>query len=181
MRAARSLLGLTVVIGGLLAGAGAAGGATPSGGEVQAFVTGIGNGTGGRILFVGAIGDSGKLLTINKSGKADANGNYVKVTLKNGTFVLNKTGLDNVTNNAQPTFFSNTCSAVLKGTGPVTLSQGTGDYTGISGTLTTTLTFAEIGPRNTSGSKKGQCNTSNNAQPVGEVGYATANGTVSYS
>ena len=53
---------------------------TPAGGSVKIFAT-PGNGPGGTILITGAIGDYGKTLTIDKNGKTDSNGDYVKITL----------------------------------------------------------------------------------------------------
>jgi hypothetical protein len=47
------------------------------------FVT-PGNGAAATILITGAIGDYGKTLTIDKNGKTDSNGNYVKMTLREG-------------------------------------------------------------------------------------------------
>src|SRR5262249_18886719 len=54
------------------------------------------------ILITGAIGDYGKSLTMDKDGKPDNNGNYVKVTLRKGTFEVNATQLNAVTNHAVP-------------------------------------------------------------------------------
>ena len=46
--------------------------------------------------------------------------------------------------------------------GPATLSQRTGQYAGIGGTLRVSGTFAEIGPR----LKNGKCNMRQNAKPL---------------
>jgi hypothetical protein len=181
MRRAVGLFGAAIVAGAMLAGTTAAG-AAPAGGEVKAFVTLGTNGKNGHILLAGAIGDHGTSLTVNKSGQADANGNFVKVTLTRGGFWLNISQLNQATNNAQPsTDSASTCSFAGTGTGPVTVYNGSGLYSGVSGTLSVTVTFAGIGPRYTSGSKKGQCNMSNNATPVAQFSVATATGDVSFS
>jgi hypothetical protein len=73
-----------------------------------------------------------------------------------------------------------TCSFVYGGTAPMSMIGGTGLYKGLSGTGTITETFAGVGPSYTSGAKKGQCNMSNNANPVAEWGSVTASGTVKF-
>ncbi len=77
---------------GLLGGTSALA-AMPAGGPVHFFAT-TGNGIVGKITVTGAIGDYGKTLSMTKSGKPDANGNYVKVTMKKGTFEINVTVLE---------------------------------------------------------------------------------------
>jgi hypothetical protein len=54
-------------------------------------------------------------------------------------------------------------------------------YTGISGTLRITQTFAAVGPPYKTGPKKGECNTSNNAQPNAFYGSITGRGTVRFA
>ena len=73
------------------------------------------------------------------------------------------------------------CSFAFKVTGPITISNGTGAYKGISGTANMTVIFAGVGPYYTSGPKKGQCNTSQNANPSGVYQSITGTGTVKYS
>jgi hypothetical protein len=153
---------------------------TPAGGSVKIFAT-PNNGAGGTILITGAIGDYGKTLTIDKNGKTDSNGDYVKITLHKGTFEVNSTTLNAKANKAQPTIYKATCSAQLSVTAPVTLFNGTGLYQGITGTVNITETYAIIGPLYTSGKNKGQCNLSNNAQPIGQWGSITGSGRVSFS
>jgi hypothetical protein len=156
-------------------------GMSPSGGPIEIFVK-VGNGTVGTIVIAGAIGDYGKVLTVGANGKPNPNGHFVDVTLKKGTFKVNKTGLDKASNNPRPTVQSAaTCSFGFSATGPITLSGGTGAYAGISGTLTTTLTFGGIGPRYTTGAKIGKCNMSNNAQPLAQFGTAVGHGTIKLS
>jgi hypothetical protein len=133
------------------------------------------------ILMTGAIGDYGNALTIDKNGTPDPNGNYVKVTLQKGGFEINSTTLNAKANKAQPTFDTATCSAALYVAGPLTLSNGTGLYSGIAGTLTVSETAAFILPRYTGGKNKGECNTSNSAQPVKQYASIIGTGTVSFS
>jgi len=160
----------------------ASGASMPAGGAVRLFATPVANSPiHTTVLFTGAIGDHGQALTINKDGAADANGDYVKVTLKEGGFEINSTTLNAKANNARPASNNTTCSAALSVTGPVSLFDGTGLYTGIGGTLSITETFAFLGPRYTSGAKQGQCNESNSAQPVAEYSSITGTGTVKFS
>ena len=72
---------------------------------------------------------------------------------------------------ATAAFLSATATSV---TDPVTVVKGTKAYAGITGTLTVTVSFAELGPK----TKKGSCNQSNNAQPVATYGSVSATGTV---
>jgi hypothetical protein len=62
----------------------------------------------------------------------------------------------------------------------VTLLDGTGLYAGITGTLKLTITEAFILPVYASGKNKGQCNESQNAQPVADYGSIIGSGTVSF-
>ena len=150
---------------------------TPAGGSVKMFVT-PGNGAAATILITGAIGDYGKTLTIDKNGKTDSNGNYVKMTLQKGMIELNSSTLNTKANSSRPTLYKATCSAQLSVTGPVTPFNGTGLYKGITGTLNITETYAFIAPLSTSGENKGQCNLS--AQPISEYSSITGSGTVSF-
>lgn len=159
----------------------AIGATAPAGGKVNVFVTQPPNGPNGTIVVTGAIGDYGKTVDVNKSGKPDANGAFVKITLQQGTFLVNATKLDAKLDHLQPTINKATCSAASSGTGPVSLSDGTGLYTGISGNLKITVTFALIGPRFSSGSHKGQCNFNNNAPTLAQYQSITGSGTVSFS
>src|SRR5579862_4512189 len=81
----------------------------PAGGAVYVHATGS-SGPAGTIIITGAIGDYGKTLSIDKNGKTDSNGNYVKITLQKGTFEVNSTILNAKTNRAQPTVNRATCS-----------------------------------------------------------------------
>jgi hypothetical protein len=169
----------SVLLGGSPAFAATAPGA-PAGGPVKLFAT-PSDGLHATILMTGAIGDYGNALTIDKNGTPDPNGNYVKVTLQKGGFEINSTTLNAKVNKAQPTFDTATCSAALYVAGPLTLSNGTGLYSGIAGTLTVSETAAFILPRYTGGKNKGECNTSNSAQPVKQYASIIGTGTVSFS
>jgi len=169
----------SVLLGGSPAFAATAPGA-PAGGPVKLFAT-PSDGLHATILMTGAIGDYGNALTIDKNGTPDPNGNYVKVTLQKGGFEINSTTLNAKANKAQPTFDTATCSAALYVAGPLTLSNGTGLYSGIVGTLTVSETAAFILPRYTGGKNKGECNTSNSAQPVKQYASIIGTGTVSFS
>jgi hypothetical protein len=118
---------------------------------------------------------------MDKDGKPNNNGNYVKITLRKGTFEVNATQLNAVTNHATPTVNKATCSFSFSGTGPVTLFNGTGLYAGISGTAKITVSFAVIGPDYASGPKKGQCNLSENVQALAQFGTVTGTGVVKFS
>ena len=91
---ASSTLALTAAAG---AGAGATT-ATPTAGPIALLAT-IGSGPSGKIVVAGAIGDWGTTLTITKDGKPDQHGNYVKVTLKKGSFEIDSTALNRKTTN----------------------------------------------------------------------------------
>jgi hypothetical protein len=173
-RLLRSAVVLAVL--GMLAGVGsiASAAGTQSGGAVKMF--GVPKGAGGAFMFTGAIGDFGQTQRENANGAPNANGDYVKFTLKHGTFVANATGFFNALNHAKFSFNKATCSGSVGAAGPATLSDGTGSYAGISGTLRVVGTFAQIGPR----LKNGKCNMSNNAKPVSQFNVVTAAGHVSF-
>ncbi len=171
---ALQLTAVLAVIATLLAvvsGAFAAGG---KGGSVRMF--GTPKGAGGAFMFTGAIGDFGSTQRENANGSPSANGDFVKFTLKHGTFVADATGFFNALNKAKFTFNKATCSGSGGASGPATLSAGTGQYAGVSGTLRVTGTFAQIGPR----LKNGKCNASQNAKPVAQFNEVTASGHVSF-
>ena len=90
---------------------------TPAGGAVYVHATGN-NGPAGTIIITGAIGDYGKTLSIDRNGKTDTNGNYVKITLHKGTFEVNSTVLNAKTNHAQPIVQQGDVLVPLRGDGP---------------------------------------------------------------
>jgi hypothetical protein len=166
----------------LVLGSGPSLAAAPRGGQVQVFATPVDTAVG-PVMFAGAIGDHGKAISMDKNGKLDPDGNYVKMKLAHGTFMLDVTKLNaNGNNNNTPGLFNKTtCSFAFEVKGPATLSQGTGRYEGISGTLTITVHFAGNSTFYTSGKHKGQCNLSNNAHLVAHYGAIIGSGTVTFS
>jgi hypothetical protein len=185
MRVARVVaLGAAATMGMslLIPAAVAVGASPPAGGKVNVFVTPSSpNGPRDTIVVTGAIGDYGKALSVDKSGKTDTNGDYEKITLQQGSFLVNATKLNAKLNHLKATVNKATCSVSASGTGPVTLSNGAGLYAGISGTLQITVKFAFVGPRFSSGPHKGQCNTNNNAPALAQYQSITGSGTVSFS
>lgn len=178
-RAAGIMALLALLAAGLVLGPAAVAASTPKGGPVQVFVTP--KGAVGTIVITGAIGDGGKVQRENANGAPNANGDYVKVSLKQGSFLGNGTGFFTALNHGKFAFAKATCSGVGSAKGPMTLSDGTGLYSGISGTLHLSIVFAEVGPRYKSGKHKGQCNNSNSAKPVASFNVVTGAGTVSFS
>jgi hypothetical protein len=168
------LIAVVVVIASLLGVVSGASAAGTSGGSVRMF--GTPKGAGGRFMFTGAIGDVGSTKRETASGAANANGDFVKFALEHGTFVANATGFFSALNHAKFSFDKATCSTSFGASGPATLSAGTGQYAGISGTLRVTGTFAEVGPR----LKNGKCNMSQKAKPLAEFQAVTGTGHVSF-
>jgi hypothetical protein len=182
MRGVKAALAAAMLGGLLMHAAGAFGAGMPAGGSVRLFATPEdSSGLHTSVLFTGAIGDHGQALTINKNGTANSNGDYVKVTLKKGTFEIDSSTLNAKANTSRPVGNNTTCSASLSVTGPVSLFDGTGLYTGIAGTLTVTETFAYIGSRYANGAKKGQCNESNSARPIAQYSSITGTGAVDFN
>jgi hypothetical protein len=177
----RAAVGLAVLAGVLLGGVPPSGAATtsPAGGAVQLFAL-PGTGPIGSIVVTGAIGDHGTSVSVNRNGKADVSGNYVRISLKNGGFEGNDSALNAAANHPQPTFNTTTCSGSVSISGPVTLFGGSGLYAGIAGTITVTETSALILPHYLTGSKKGLCNESSSAKPLAEEAFITGSGSVSF-
>jgi hypothetical protein len=178
MRAIQVLLA-AAVLGGVLfateAALGARAGAMPKGGAIRVYVVPGKTQGNGTVLVVGAIGDYGK-----SSGKT-ANG-IGTVKLQKGTFEVNLNAISKAMNNAHPTVFNTTsCTYVFGASAPAAITDGTGAYKGISGTITITETFAGYGPFYTSGAHKGKCNTSSNATPTAQWGSVSGVGTVKFS
>jgi hypothetical protein len=153
--------------------------ASPASGPIQVFVTNT-SPTKAKIVITGAIGDYGTTLTVDKNGKADANGAYQKVTLKKGGFWLNATALNKKLDSASPVVNKTTCSLLFTGSAPTTPYDGTGAYAGIGGTVKVTIIFAGIAPRFSSGAHKGQCNFGQNVNPLGQYQSITGTGTVHF-
>jgi hypothetical protein len=143
-----------------------------TGGKIRVFVTNT-SPTKGRILITGAIGDYGTTLSENANGKPNPNGNFEKVTLRHGGFIVNGTALNKVLNGGHPVVNKANCSVSFTGTGPTTVGNGTGAYAGISGKIAITVTFAGVGQK-----------TAKGCQLNGKIGGAyqsiTGSGTVSF-
>ena len=181
MRVVKLALGVATLGSALMAAAASFGASMPAGGPIQVFVTPNPDGIHGPIVISGAIGDYGQTLSMDKNGKPNANGNFVRITLQKGTFEIDSTALNAKTAKVQPTFNKAGCSYLFSGTGPVTVYNGTGLYKGISGTLNITLTFAGLAPVVKSGKHAGQCNTGNNVAPLATYSSITGSGTVKFA
>jgi hypothetical protein len=166
--------------GAIFAAAATAAPTAPAGGQIYIHATGS-EGPAGKIVIVGAIGDHGKTLQMDKNGKIDPNGNFVKIKLQKGTFEVDSTALNAKENQQHPMVNKGTCSFMLTGTAPVKLFNGTGLYKGIHGTVTITIAFGGIGPDYASGPHKGQCNMNQNVAPVVQFASVSGPGTVSFS
>jgi hypothetical protein len=171
-RSAQWLLA-AAALGGTLGVGAAAATASPSHhsassthGTVHVWVT-PSNGAVQQILLTGVIADHGTATSIDKDGKVDPNGQYVKVALTHGKFEVNAVPLNRNLDSMQPTINHANCSVSGSGSGNVTLFDGSGAYAGISGTIRMTTSFAAILHRHTSGPNKGRCNA--NAAPVAQT------------
>ncbi len=152
----------------------------PLGGQIYIHATG-GEGPAGTIVVVGAIGDHGTTLTIDKDGKPDSHGNFVKVTLQKGTFEVDSTALNAEMSKKRPMVNQATCSFMIGGSSRVTLFNGTGLYKGIKGSATIAIAFGGLGPFYATGPQRGQCNTNTNAKPLAQFSSIAGPGTVSFS
>ncbi len=155
---------------------------TPAGGSIRVLSTSPGTGGGGKVLITGAIGDHGTSRTVNKSGKPDSNGSYVKLALTKGTFELNKSRLDKNINRVFTSARVNpaTCSLGISASGVLPVADGTGLYKGISGSIRITISIGLTLPRYTSGPRAGMCNEGNAAAPTASLQVVTGSGTVAF-
>jgi hypothetical protein len=107
-------LGGAAILGCLVfSGTSAAGRAEPSGGLIRVFVTPDNTGAPSTILLTGAIGDAGTVLSSDKNGETDTNGNYVKLILKKGTVEVNATRLGEILDKVQWTVDTATGSGYM--------------------------------------------------------------------
>jgi hypothetical protein len=176
---AAAAVAAALAVASVLAGSGAA--AAPAGGPIEIYASAGDNGSQ-HVVFVGAIGDYGKATNVSKNGKPNPNGNFVKMKLQKGTFMIDVTAVNQSMNsNAPPQVESKaTCSAAFTGGGQVTFLNGTGLYKGISGTANVTVTFGGVGSRYKSGPKKGQCKQGE-PSPRASFGFVTGQGTVTFT
>jgi hypothetical protein len=163
-----------LVVGASVAlGAGSSG--TPAGGRIQLIVQpGQGQGNG-KILFTGAVGDYGPTRAVTTGGKKIST-----ATLKKGTIKVDITAITAKTNRANPTIDAATCSGSITETAAAPIVSGTGLYANIHGTVKITESFGFIGPTYKSGPKKGQCNMSQSAPTLAQMGVVYGSGTVSF-
>lgn len=174
------MVGVAGLLACLVVGAsvalGAASSATPSGGRIQLFVQ-PGQGQGqGKVLFTGAVGDYGSSSRTASSGGKK----FATATLKKGTITIDLTAITAKVNKANPPVNAATCSASITETAAAPVVRGTGLYAGIHGTIRLTESFGFIGSTYNSGPKKGQCNMSNTAPTVAQMGTVYGSGTVSF-
>ncbi len=119
---------------------------------------------GGTVLITGAIGAKGNVQNINK--------NLVKLVFRQGTFEIDATKLNN-TKTASSSLSKTTCSGYYAATVPLPLLDGTGAYTGISGSVKLTFTEAFVLPRKANG----KCNQNANGT---DISYVVGSGSVSF-
>ena len=169
-------LAMAVGVTACLMGAGPAAlaASAPTGGKIRVFVTNT-SATKAKILITGAIGDYGTTVSQDANGKVDPNGDFEKVTLKHGGFLVDATALNKKLSSGKPTVNKTNCSFAFTGTGPTTVEDGTGAYTGITGKVAITVTFAGIAPKTAKG-----CNLANNAPTYGGYQSITGTGSVSF-
>jgi hypothetical protein len=181
MRFTKAAVAATVLGSALLGISPAGASSTPKGGTIYVSVS-PNNSATYPIVIAGAIADYGNATTIDQNGSVDANGNYVKIVLKQGGFEVNTTNLNKKAASAAPTSNNTTnCSFSMTVSDPITVFNGAGSYKGIAGTLDMTESFVAILPRITSGKQKGQCNESNSATPIASGGIISGSGKVSFS
>ncbi len=149
----------------------------PKGGAIQIIVQPGDQQGAGKIIVTGAIGDHGT----TSPSKTKGNTKYGVATLTEGSFKVDLTAISKKVNSANPAPNSATCSAEISETAPAAISNGTGAYKGVQGSVNLTETFGFIAPRFTTGKKKGQCNWSNNAMPVAQMGTVYGTGSVTFS
>jgi hypothetical protein len=187
MKRALSALTIAAVAGAVLTSGGtmAASASTVTNGPVHVFDYGDGFGVGGTVVLTGAIGDSGSADSVDANGTPDPSNNTEElVDLVQGSFRLSVVGLGKKIGIAYSKFQPNprTCSGYVSATAslPIVAGSGAGAYTGITGGFVLTYSSALVGPKYGSGKHKGQCNNSNNAEPVAQTVLVTGSGTVSY-
>jgi hypothetical protein len=180
MRVKRAMIGaagtLACVVAGASVALGAGSSATPAGGPIQIFVQPAQAQGKGKILITGAVGDYGS----TSPSKVSGGKKFAVATLKKGTIKFDLTAISAKVDKASPSVNTATCSASLTETAPAPVVSGTGLYTGIHGTIQITESFGFLGSTYKSGPKKGQCNMSNSAPTVAQMGTVYGKGTVSF-
>jgi hypothetical protein len=126
------------------------------------------------VVLTGAVGDYGTATRISDTGTIDPrHGGELKLVLSKGSFRLNIAGLEHELVSAFRDFPANhsTCSGAVRrtDTAPIVESSGTGAYKGISGSLTMTVSIAEVDP-------KSQCDSS--GAFLAQIVLLTGSGTI---
>jgi hypothetical protein len=164
------------LIGGASVALAAGASKTPAGGPIQMLVQpGLNQGEG-KVLFTGAVGDYGSSSRTTSSGDKK----FATANLKKGTIKIDLTAVAGKVDSANPAINMETCSGFVTETAPSPIVSGTGLYAGIHGTVQITETFEFLGSDYTSGAKKGQCNMSNSAPTLDQMGTVYGSGTVSF-
>jgi hypothetical protein len=101
-----------------------------------------------RVILTGAIGDYGPAVTVHPNGTVDPeHTSELRLGLQKGSFRLNIASLDKKIVNATTHWTTTaTCSFYLRVTAatPVVAGSGTGEYRGISGSVSMTVTIDEV-------------------------------------
>ena len=174
----------TTILSGTLFGGAAAFGSTPASGVVHFVGYGDGAGLGSTIILTGAVGDAGTTFDVDANGAVDPGGPQVELVLVQGSLRLSLKNLNKAIGAAygKLSLNTNTCSAVLSASAvlPIVSGSGTGNYTGVSGSVKATITEGLVLPKYPSGKHKGQCNESNSSSSVNQGEIFSGSGTVSF-
>jgi hypothetical protein len=173
---------VVMAVAGIVLGAPAVAGASPTGGTEKVWVTPSPTGTTakrpGKVLFTGSFADYGRSVSANASGKPTKHGTYVLLTLKQGSILVDIAQFNAAFEKAQPqTFNQSSCSAWAHVSAPVTVARGTKAYVGASGTFTMTATVAFVGPK----AKSGACTTKTTTPALATYSSITGSGTISFT
>jgi hypothetical protein len=172
-RRLRLVLLLVVALAILGASVSVASAKAPAGGPITLWATPTTAGAS-DLVIAGAIGDYGQSLNIDQNGKANPKGNYAQITLQKGSFRVNLTAFNAAANKASFPINKPSCSPDGAITAPVTISNGTGLYQGITGKGRITLTLVWI----LSSPSSGKCDGN---KVLLHSQYLNGSGTVSFS
>jgi hypothetical protein len=106
------------------------------------------DGATSAVVITGAIGDFGHGVRTYANGTSEKQYNQLDFVLTHGSFRVSIVGLESQLVSAFNHFPSNTttCSGIVTaiGTSPIIVGSGTGDYKGISGSFTVSITVHEV-------------------------------------